>query len=68
MESRDIKFNLLNSALAGALVMLGSLTTGFSWNSVYVSLVAGLVVFVTKFKEYLINSKKKREVGIFTFI
>jgi len=67
MESRDIKFNLLNSALAGALVMLGSLTVGFSWNSVYVSLVAGLVVFVTKFKEYLV-SKNKRVIGLFSFV
>jgi len=65
--NKEIKYHLINSAIAGALVCAGSLTTVFSGEPTFKSIliglgagiVAGLIVFLNKFKDYW-NSKKSK--------
>ena len=66
----EIKYHLINSFLAGALVFLGSLTAGFSWTGVGIGFIAGLVVCLTKFKEYWATQEGeyKRTLSLFSFI
>ena len=50
---QEIIWNLVNSGLAGALVFLGAVADGnISWGGIIASIVAALVVVVTKFKDY----------------
>lgn len=52
-QRKEIIWNLINSGLAGILVLLGALTTGgISVRSFCVALVTALIVAVTQFKEY----------------
>lgn len=51
-NSSEIKWNIINSLLAGALVFLGSLTNGFSVSGLCAGLFAGLIVALTKFRDY----------------
>ena len=66
----EIKYHVINSALAGVLVFLGSLVNGFSWAGAGAGLIAGLVVCATKFKEYWATQEGeyKRTLGLFSFI
>lgn len=49
----EILWNMINSTIAGGLVMLGAFTTRtISKESIYVAAVAGLIVFASKFKDY----------------
>ena len=57
-NKQEIIYNLINSALAGGLVMLGSLTSGnFSLQSCSMAFIAGLIVLFTKFKDYWATQK-----------
>lgn len=59
-NKKEIFYNLINSALAGGLVLLGSLTGGqFTSTGVYTALVASLIVAVTKFKNYWESEKNE---------
>ena len=70
----EIIYNLINSALAGGLVILGSLTAGFSWNGVCAGVIAGLVVAIAKFKDYWktqegeYKTERRKARRLFTFI
>jgi len=57
---REIKYNLVNSAIAGGLIFLGSLlpllTGDFDFKAICLGatagIITGLIVFLNKFKEY----------------
>ena len=68
-KNRDeITYNLINSALAGGLVFLGSLTQGFSWTGLAAGLIAGCVIALTKFKEYWATQKHEYIIKLFQFV
>ena len=73
-NKQEITWNLINSALAGALILLGALTQGdITIQAICAAVVAGLIVFITKFREYWLStgtgiSNKKGKNYIFTFI
>ncbi len=49
----SIKWNLINSFLAGALLFLGSISNGeITFEAIYYSIIISLIVAVTKFKDY----------------
>jgi hypothetical protein len=51
--NKEIQWNLVNSGLAGALVLLGSFSTGnITMQSFSFALIASLAVAVTQFKDY----------------
>ena len=66
-QKKEITYNLINSALAGMLVFLGSLVNGFSWAGVGVGFLSGLVVCVTKFKAYWATQENEYKF-MFNFI
>ena len=74
LNKYEIKYNIINSLLAGGLVILGSLTAGFSWNGVCAGVVAGLVVAVAKFKDYWktqegeYKTERRKTLGLFVFV
>ena len=68
-EVSEIKWNIINSALAGALVLLGSLSTGeLTPNSFLLAVIAGGTVAITKFKNYWEGSNKKGQCKLFSFL
>lgn len=68
-EKREIIWNLINSGLAGGLVLLGSFSTGeFSWRGFILAGVASLIVLLTKFKEYWDGEKGEYSYKLFKFL
>ena len=52
-QSKEIIWNVINSALAGALVFLGACSAGsITWASVITSLIAAGIVAIARFKDY----------------
>jgi hypothetical protein len=69
MNKEIIYWNLINSFLAGCLVMLGAFSDGkITKEGIFLAVVAGLIVMITKFKDFWSGSKPKRCKGLFTFI
>ena len=59
-QKQEILWNLINSGLAGILVLLGSLTSGgISANAFCVALVTALIVAVSQFKDYWKGEEKE---------
>ena len=51
--NKEICYNIVNSLLAGMLVLLGSLVDGeITTKGIIAALIAGLIVAVTQFKRY----------------
>jgi hypothetical protein len=58
---KDIYYHILNSAIAGGLLFLGSLipllTDGFDWKTFSlgsaIALITGLMLFLSKFNDWL---------------
>ncbi|MFA6190679.1 MAG: hypothetical protein WC711_04205 [Candidatus Staskawiczbacteria bacterium] len=66
---KEIFWNLLNSGLAGALVFLGSLTSGkITWQGLVFGLIASAIVIITKFKDYWDGEKKEYSTKLFKFL
>lgn len=67
--NKEIFWNLINSGLAGALVLLGSFSDGeFSKHGFILAVVTGLIVALTKFKEYWTNEENEYSAKPFCFI
>ena len=67
-EKQEIRWNLINSGLAGLLVLFGSFTTGMvTWQSLLAALAAAMIVAITKFRNYWISAKPKNNF-VFSFI
>ena len=59
-QKKEIVWNIVNSGLAGILVLLGALTTGgISQESFCVALVTALIVAITQFKNYWQSEEKE---------
>jgi len=69
-NKEEIKYNIINSLLAGGLVFLGSLTQGFSFEGLCLSIVAGGTIALTKFKDYWTTQKGEYQniLNYFNFI
>ena len=68
-NKKEIIWNLINSALAGALVFFGALTTGtITKASVLASLAAALAAFCIQFKSYWTGEKKEYSAKLFKFL
>jgi len=66
---KEIIYNIVNSLLAGSLVMLGAISTGnLSINSVCLAIVAGLIVAISKFRDFWISKEKIYKQALFQFI
>lgn len=66
---REMVYHLINAALAGGLVFLGSLTNGnVTLKGLIASLIAALIVIIAKFKEYWDGEKKEYSSKLFAFI
>lgn len=70
----EISWNIINSILAGLLVLLGSFTTGnINSTSIIISIATALIVAVNKFKDYWLTQEKEviefqnNQVGLFNF-
>jgi len=60
---------LLNSAIAGALVFFGALSTGgITWGSIGFVIGAAGAAFVTQLKEEIKPKNKKGSLRLFNFI
>ena len=62
-QKQEILWNLINSGLAGILVLLGALTTGgIDVKSFCVALVTALIVAISQFKNYWQSEEKEYRV------
>lgn len=65
----EIGWNIINSALAGVLVFLGAIASGnFTFQAFAVSLVAALIVVVTKFRDYWSTQESEFRRNMFNFL
>jgi hypothetical protein len=69
-EKKEIIWNIINSVLAGVLVLLGALTTGgIGLESFLTALIAAGVVAVTKFQQYwACEEQEYKNLKLFNFI
>jgi hypothetical protein len=68
-NKNEIKYNLVNCALAGGLVLAGSLTSGnLTIEGVGFALIAALIVCLTKFKSYWDGQANEYSIKLFNFI
>ncbi len=53
IEKKKVFYHIINSLLAGALVLLGSFAGGeITGQGIFIAVVASLIVCVSKFKEF----------------
>ena len=65
----EIKWNIINSLLAGSLVFLGSFSDlKFSWKGLVAGLIIAAIVVVAKFKDYWDGEKKEYTQKLFKFL
>lgn len=68
-NKNEIIYNLINSLLAGILVLFGSFITGeITHEAIVAAFIASAIVAITKFKEYWDGEAKQYSRGIFNFI
>jgi hypothetical protein len=60
LERKEILWNIINSGLAGFLVLLGAMTTGnIDIQSLFIAGITALIVAVTQFKNYWQGEEKE---------
>ena len=68
-DKKEILWNLINSLLAGGLVLLGNLSGGeITWKGLGFATIAALTVALIQFKNYWDGEKKECSTKIFAFI
>ena len=68
-NKHEIYYNLINCGLAGSLVFVGSLSTGdITLQGFYFGVMASLIAFITKFKNYWTKEKSEYSTKLFNFI
>jgi hypothetical protein len=68
-QKKEIIYNLVNAGLAGALVLLGSFSTGeITWKGFCFAVIASSIVILTKFKEYWDGEKGEYSSKVFNFV
>lgn len=59
-NKKEIFWNIVNSGMAGALVLLGSMTTGsVTIQSMTAAMMAALIIAVSQFKDYWNDEKRE---------
>lgn len=65
----EIFYNLINSGLAGLLVLFGAFTAGHIDKEVVIFAgLASAIVFITKFKEYWDGERNQFSTQMFNFV
>lgn len=69
-DRREIFYNIINSALAGLLVLLGSFTAveGITLRGVLFAFIAAAIVMITKFKDYWDGEKSEYTAKLMQFV
>jgi len=68
-NKHEILYNLINCGLAGGLVFIGSLSSGeITSQGLGFSVLAFLLAFFTKFKDYWKTQKPEYTTKVFNFI
>lgn len=68
-QKKEIIYNIINSLLAGILVLLGSFTNGeISFKGFCVAGITSLIVIFSKFKEYWEGKKQNYSTKLFNFV
>ena len=68
-NKHEIFWNLINCALAGALVFFGAFVDGsITWTGVLAAFAAALIVFFTRFKDYWAKEESEYTTKIFHFV
>lgn len=68
--NKEILWNIINSLLAGALVLFGAFSTGsISWESFLIAFGASAIVAITQFKDYWSSEKPEYcNTKLFSFV
>lgn len=65
----EIKYNLINCALAGGLVLVGAFAAGgITWDGVLAATAAALLTAMVKFKDYWDGEKGEYSCKLLNFI
>jgi len=68
-QKREIIWNIVNSGLAGLLVLLGAFTAGnITLESICGAVAAAFVVAIIQFKEYWAGEQGEYSAKLFTFM
>ena len=68
-QSKEIIWNVVNSVLAGALVLLGECADGQITKAGFmIAIVAGAIVALSQFKDYWQKEKREYETKLFSFV
>lgn len=68
-NTHEIKYNLINCGISSGLVFLGGMSSGeITMQGIGMAVIAGLIVFFTKFKNYWAGERKEYSTKIFNFI
>jgi len=68
-KREEVKWNLINSAMAGLLVFVGAFADGsITLEGFIAALSAATIIFLNKFKEYWTATGKKGNYQMFNFV
>lgn len=68
-EKKEIFYYIINSFLAGALVLLGAFSTGIiNQEAIFTAIIVSVMIGVTKFKEYWDGEQKEYVYNFAKFI
>jgi len=70
-KNKFILIKIINSFIAGILVLLGAFSTGnITEDGIFVAIVAGLIVFFSNIRDFLTTEEKeiKSKLGVLNFI
>jgi hypothetical protein len=68
-QKKEITWNLINSVLAGGLVLLGACSGGnISWDSFAAAFIASAVVALSQFRDYWTSEKAEYSTKLFKFL
>jgi len=69
VNKNEIIWNLINAGIAGALVLLGSLSTGeFNLKGLCLAIIAALIIAVTRFRDYWMKEEGEYTTKLFKFV
>lgn len=68
-QSKEIVYNIINSLLAGILVLLGAFSTGNIDSQAFCTAgITALIVAFTQFKKYWDGESKQYNTKVFNFV
>ena len=68
-QTKEIIWNIINSFLSGALVLLGAFANGgVGKQAIFIAFITAGVVAISQFKDYWASEKKEYQTKIFMFV